>query len=60
MTDTLKDRAARELEIERYRQLARETTDPIAVHLLGEIIGEMEIDFLSSEKEEGQNQSQKA
>ena len=45
----VRDRADRELEIQRYRALMRETTDPIASLLLSEIVLEMEVD-LDAEK----------
>jgi hypothetical protein len=38
----MRKKADRELEVERYRTLLRETTDLIAVRLLSEIISEME------------------
>ena len=41
----VQDRKERELELERYRALQHETTDPMAARLLDEIVNEMEAEL---------------
>jgi hypothetical protein len=36
------DRAEQQLELERFRAIQRETTDPLAVRLITEIVAEIE------------------
>lgn len=44
MTDS-DSREARQLAVQRYRDMQRETTDPLAYRMLGDIIVEMQADL---------------
>jgi hypothetical protein len=46
-----RERADRELALQRYRSLRHETTDPLAARLLDEIVSEMEADLKADDSE---------
>ena len=45
MSKGTRERADHELELQRYRMLQHETTDPLAMRLLDEIVSELEADL---------------
>ena len=49
----------RKHQVERYRLLAREVTDPLAAGLLRDIISELEADPLEKLAEDGERHDQK-
>ena len=49
----------REHQVERYRLLAQEITDPLAAFLLRDIISELEADPLEKLAEDGERRDQK-
>lgn len=51
--NSVRDRANCESELERYRELQKKTTDPLAARLLAEIVYEMGADL--ARNDDGEN-----